>query len=408
MIKRTPLNEESLIEYLIGALFVYCNGSWVYLSYKTPMIVLLILSLILFLIYNYKKNNELTTPNGIIIFLALFPVLCCLVNIDNNANFVSVANISTTYLLLGCLPLNRLKSLLNKYANIIYFLAVITIILNTTFLLFPSLLSFIPLTLQTVFVLDGYGFYNLFIFTVRGSGGLRAQSIFWEPGAWAFNQAFAAFWMLYINKDTKRFPIMLISMFLTFSTTGIALIVLLLLNSFIFSKDKKYKRSIGRTVVIIGALLSVAIVYVNANFNIDILQLLNDQLFGKFTGAESTALSYQQRTEATAKAFSIALANPVFGIGKMNEDNTLFVTSSISEVCYQLGLIYLVTYIIVFRRIFKPLGLVLSIAFCMIMINGEAYSFMILSSLILIYGAKLYMAIEPSPPKIMYPQPVEV
>lgn len=320
--------------------------------------------------------------------MALFPLFSLLVNFGEDVNYFSVVYTAILYLILGFLELETISSLLDKYSAIIYKLAIVTIILGPIFLALPMLLDRVPIR-YTNFVSDEYGYYNFLIYTFRVSGGTRAQSIFWEPGAWAINQAFALYWIVFKNNDYKKMPILFLSLLFTVSTTGFALGLILLGVSFITVKSNGFRFKVLALSFSVIMILSSLAVYINATTNIDVGQLLYDQVVGKFVDSTDTNVSYQDRKNSTAEAFNIAITHPFFGAGKKIESKAIFVTSSLAEIAYQLGLIYLFCYFLLYRVLFNKLGILMSTIFVFIMMNGEAYAFMVLSSMILIFGSKI-------------------
>jgi hypothetical protein len=374
-------------EYTIALIMVYCNGSWLFLEHKTLMISLLIGSLFFYLVYKIYLKKDTVAPNFLVFFLILFPIISLVVNWGEKINFLSVLYTGILYFILGCLSKNVLLSFLDKYANIIYKLAIISIVLGPLLLLFPFLLNYIPIK-YTSFVPDEYGYYNLIAFTFRVSGGARSQSIFWEPGAWAFNEAFALYWFLYIKNDYKKLPVLVVSILLTTSTTGLALLFILLLLLITRLKDKANKKKILYTSLATIIVLGVSAIYLNERYNLNLGEILYDQIIGKFSGTSYTSISYEERANSTKTAIEILNNNPFFGIGKMTESFAIYVTSSFSEISYQFGYIFLIVYAFLYRVLFNKLGFFASVIFIFIMLNGEAYAFMILASLIVIYGSK--------------------
>jgi len=377
-------------EYFAGIVFVYANESWLEFEYKVPIMALQLVAIIGYVLIQSKINNRLSFPNPIIVFLAIYPFLCKLFNLDTNAEVLNTASVSIIYLSLGFLALPDIESLLDKYARVIYFLCLVTLVLGPVTLLDYSILRVLPVHYNHNFIWDDFGYYNLIIFTERYVQDFRTQSIYWEPGAWSFNMVFAFYWLIIVKEEYKKLPYMIFGLILACSTTGLFLLVLMLVYIIIKSKDNKVKNRVWKLLIFSFVLLAAAVVYISYNTNIDIGNLLYDQTIGKFTGkSEATAISFTQRAESTQKAFSIALKNPFFGIGKLGVDDILFVTSSLAEIAYQLGLVYLVVYVFIYRKLFSKLGIVFSFIFALIMLNGEPYSYWILCSLILMYGAKL-------------------
>ena len=127
------------------------------------------------------------------------------------------------------------------------------------------------------------------------------------------------------------------------------------------------------------------------NSEIDIGNFLKSQIVGKFSGSGddiNANFSFNERQETTQKALASASENPFFGVGKKGDKDSLYVTSGIAEIAYQLGFIYLIIYLFIFRISFNKLGFITSCLFIIILLNGEAYSFYALFSLLLIYGSK--------------------
>lgn len=376
-------------EYFLAVFLIYANGSWLLFEFPTPIKLSLYVLLIAYLFYDARNNNKITYPNVIILFLALFPLLSKLVNITKDSDLTNTFSTVIIYLVLGFYRKQLLFSILDKMANVIYFLCIVSIIFGSIFLINYSLLSILPVHYNALFV-DVNGYYNLIIYTDRVGNDFRVQSIFWEPGAWAYNEIFALYWFVYVRKQTKGLLVFLYGIFLTLSTTGFILILIVGTQILIFSKNKQLKKKFALifiSTISVGIILSTL---VSVFTDINIGSILYDQTIDKlFTQNNVQAAgSANDRLDATLNAFKIAKENPIFGIGKQQADNTLFVTSSISEVSYQLGFIYLFVYVCFFRVAFKKLNLLMSIPFVLVMLNGEAYSSYILSSILLVYGAK--------------------
>src|SRR4051812_14617449 len=108
------------IEYFIALLFVYCNGSWLFFSYKNFFSALMVIVLVAYLLLYHHFFKKVTKPKISILILAFFPLLSMLVNISGDINFLSTLLILATYLLLGLLPFKVIQSILDRFAFIIY------------------------------------------------------------------------------------------------------------------------------------------------------------------------------------------------------------------------------------------------------------------------------------------------
>ena len=314
-----------------------------------------------------------------------------MINLNTNVNFGSILFTSSTYILLGFLPIKRLESIIDKYAQVIYLLAFVSIILGLIFIINYDLIVYLPKSRNNNSFSNSSIYYNLFIYTDREINDFRTQSIFWEPGAWAINQIFAFYWFIFEKKEYNKIPVFIASLFLTFSTTGFLLFFILIVAAFFILKERVIKRKIRNIIIGTGCILISVSVYVNMNSEIDIGNFLKSQIVGKFSGSGddiNANFSFNERQETTQKALASASENPFFGVGKKGDKDSLYVTSGIAEIAYQLGFIYLIIYLFIFRISFNKLGFITSCLFIIILLNGEAYSFYALFSLLLIYGSK--------------------
>jgi len=379
---------DNFFAWFLAVYLVYCNGSWLAFEAKTILQIGMLGIILLYVIFRKVYFNELSSPSFWILPLAGFPLISLLINVNGDANLASVIFVSITYILLSFFSGKTFNSIIDKTARFIYVLAIISIILGTiTLINYPILLN-IPVRRNDLFGSEGaMGYYNLILYTDRVANDFRTQSIFWEPGAWAFNQIFALYWFALVKKDYKKIWIFLLSLLLTLSTTGLFLTLILLVAVFLQSKESKFRLQIIRGVAALVFLLFVGSLYISSKTDLDIGQIVYEQTVEKFT-SDSKSTSFDERIGSTKKAYEIALDNPFFGVGKVSADKQLFVTSGLAELAYQLGFIYLIVYLFFFRDFFSHLGWLLSIPFIIIMINGEAYSYYIISSLILIYGTK--------------------
>lgn len=378
-------------EFYLCTLFVYTNGSWLF--FEVDKIILFGLQLVSILFYIYLKflNGErVKKPNFLALFFIFMPFLSKIINLNINSSFINTFSSAAVYISLSFLSKENLFNLLDKFARIIFFLCIVTLIISPITLINYSILNIFPIH-YSPFDSDGYGYFNLLVYTERVSNDFRTQSIFWEPGAWAFNLMFAFYWLAVKRKEYKKIPYFIVGVLLATSTTGLVLLMLILLYLIFQREDVGIKK---KMIIYLGLSIFVVIAvlfYLGSNTNINVGALLYNQTIGKITGSsEASALSFSDRSESTQRAFNIAFDNPFFGVGKLGADDSLFVTSSLSEIAYQLGLIYLLAYVFVFRRLFNNLGFILSFIFVIFLLNGEAISYYILCSLILIYGTKTF------------------
>ncbi|WP_281637497.1 O-antigen ligase family protein [Flavobacterium marginilacus] len=390
MLKKTKFIH--IYEFYLATLFVYTNGSWLYFAVdKIILLGLQLLSIVFYIFLQHSKGEKIRSPNGLALFFILMPFFSKIINLNINSSLVNTFSSAAVYLSLSCLSYQKLDVLLDRYARVIFFLCLVTLVIAPITLVNYSLLSTFPIS-TSGFDIDGYGFYNLIIYTDRVSNDFRAQSIFWEPGAWSFSLSFAFYWLVIEKRQYKKIPYFLFGVLLASSTTGFFLLMLILIHILLNNNDKKVKKTMITYLSFSVLLVTSGIIYLQTSTNIDVGELIYDQTLGKLMGtSEASALSLTDRVASTQKAFNIAIDNPFFGVGKLGAEDSLFVTSSIAEISYQLGLIFLLVYLFVFRQVFKKLGIIISCVFMIVLLNGEAISYFILCSLILIYGTKKIM-----------------
>ncbi|OCX53927.1 hypothetical protein BEL04_06510 [Mucilaginibacter sp. PPCGB 2223] len=380
---------ENYAEYILAIFAVYANGSWLFFEYTNAVKIGLDLFLLLYLFFQVKITKTIAVPNAIVFFLAVFPLISKIFNVS--FDLFNTFSIMIVYFILGFYNKKTLLSILDKFAQVIYYLSIISIVFGILFLINYSWITLLPTHTNDLFGgADTGGYYNLLVYTDRVSNDLRVQSIFWEPGAWAFNQLFAFYWFLFYKRNNKVLIVFLVSILLTVSTSGFIMVLLLALQIFLFSDDRVLKKRFGICLISLVSLLVLGSVYLASATDLDIGNMIYIQTIDKLFTHENTlaAGSVNDRAEITLKAFNIALDHPIFGISRQSAENMLQVTSSISEVSYQLGFLYLFVFMYLFRMVFKKLNWFISILFIIVLLNGEAYAGGILCSFILIYGAK--------------------
>lgn len=374
-------NIQNKLYWFAGVFFVYANGSLLSENYRGIFNIAVVMTLFLSLLLNISKTRKIVCPNPFILFLAFYPLLGIIYYANSNINVISIIYILITYILLSLLPVKDIYNYLEKYAYIIFYLAIISIPLGIIFLIDYSLLSrFFSLTSSSTGPI-----YNLLVYTERSINDFRVQSIYWEPGAWAVNLGFCLYWFLYIKKDNRKVFFIILAMLLVFSTSGFAMIGIILVAGIFYAPHLMTKKTI--TIFIISSvLIGAAIIYLLSTIELDIIRMVEEQTIEKLT--EDKSGSYTARKETTEEAFRLAKENPFIGLGKQNSESALFVTSSISEIAYQFGLLFLGIYLVIFLFFFRKMGIVFGCLFGMVMLNAEAYAFHILFSIILMYSSK--------------------
>ncbi|HNW98712.1 MAG TPA: O-antigen ligase family protein [Bacteroidales bacterium] len=376
-----------IFEYILAVIFVYANGSWAIFENKYFVwgIMFICLFIYLFLLL-WNSSFKIQIPNIFVLFLAGFPILSSIINFQNNINYLNVLNLTLTYIILSLFSNDNLISILDKYARVIFILSIVAIVFGSISLIDYSIITRFPVRYAVGFggELDRKGYYNIFIYTDRFINDFRVQSIFWEPGAWAFNLGFSFYWLIFKMKEYKKLPFYILSFLLAFSTSGFLLLLLGCLIIFFFNDNNIRNRVFMWLIVSLVGVISL-INFAESKYGIPISSYIKEQAIEKLSKKSDNNLSLESRLSSTDKAFKIASKNIVFGIGKIND--SLFVTSTIAEIVYQLGFFYLLYFIFLFKKAFDSLPFIASWLFILIMLNGEAYGGYILTSLLLVYGA---------------------
>jgi hypothetical protein len=373
---------DKLLLFIVVVLVLITNGTWLQHDNNVATKAALLLVLILFFFYKGIKK-QLSFPNVLVVFFILFPIISTyFVNLSPDANVVNIINTSIQLLLFSFLPLSVLNKLFELYSRMIYFLVCVAVPLGILFLAAPQLLEKTPVVNSPFFDVAGGHWYNLIVYTERSINDFRVQSVFWEPGAWAYNQMVAFYYLIFIKQEYKKVPVFLLSILLTLSTSGLLACFICLIP--LLGKFKKSALLIG------GAIFTVLVGIVGyAIASNEILsEIFYQNTLGKFS---SDHISFEERTTTAANAFKIANDHWLFGIGRMDSESFMYVTSSISEIAYQLGYLYLIVYLLVFLQVFKEMGWLLAIPFCFIILNSEAYSFFSLNIFLIVLGSKLLL-----------------
>lgn len=190
-------------------------------SINTSIIYSLIILSGLFLYYSkIFKNKTSSTLNylmlsiGCILFTGIF-------NINfSGGYFYQILIFVTVYIVYRFIPL---IPFLLSFRKVIYILSFISIITYFIVLLFPVILSYVPIVENIV----GVTKYNFYLSVVNNEGSfLRNSSIFREPGVYMMYLILALIVELYLmNKfntgiDVKYIFVILFALLLTFSTGG--------------------------------------------------------------------------------------------------------------------------------------------------------------------------------------------
>ena len=204
----------------------------------------------------------------------------------------------------------------SRFIDVMYFLCIVSLLCFAAFILFPSLNSKF-----SVIGKMGDKYSNLYIFSYRNN--FRNQGMFWEPGAFqTFINLAIMFELSSKNIRKSRLIVFLITILTTFSTTGYACtLYLVLVYALDFKVHKKNKNRIRYMFLFFGVLL-----FVFMSFWGDLLlSVSSNSTFGKlisfFGNKEYLLESGNRLSSASIRYFSIVkpiavfFENPILGCG---------------------------------------------------------------------------------------------
>jgi hypothetical protein len=387
--------------YFLALLIVFGNGSWLQSGYNAPFKAVFISSLFLYIIMFYnKKILGLGLPIAMIVPLLL--IFSTLLNFSYQSNVNTLLSTFSIVFILSILNKKSIINILDKYAEIILGLIYVSFAISIIKIIYPELPSHFSSVNFGVFS----NFKNLFLFvdsTKNGLSPFRVQGIFWEPGAWAVNQAIAFYWYMIYKKDYKKFYIFLASSILTASSSG-------LLFTFIFSSylffdkiDNSLTSMIKKSILTISIFVFIVFFYAstkyfvlipsNGNQTGNLLSIATRtvlfQTVEKFYPGGVSYGSNESRLETYFETFKLSKHRPLLGVGMLKYKYRPFVTSVFGELIYQCGYLFTLLWVFLFSQLFKPIPFKYAAPLIFILLNAEAYAFGSLFILIIVLGSKI-------------------
>lgn len=299
-------------DYIMIFVVIYFSSSFVGISMNgTISISIIVITSLIYLLINYRKI-KFSMHKVIIFTLILFlSLLTHLINSDNTYNYsIFWIALSCAFLISLAIDIDRF---INVFINIIFFIAVFSLITYSLIFISPSLFSFIPVYTNS----SGIEAYNSIFSVVRISTYFNSNyGLFWEPGAYQTFLNLALYFLLFYKTNKKGFKIFIIilSILTTVSTSGyIALVLQVLIYFFVKKKNKENKK------------ITILIIFL---FFIGIISVLNMpevvlfKLFGKLTALFDQSLlthsSYEStlaRTNSIEAPLEGIIENPLLGVG---------------------------------------------------------------------------------------------
>lgn len=304
--KKTKIN--SIIEYVIISICIFCSGAVAYTS-NHRMILIVAIIFMLLLIFFKKNIKSIKAPYYIVLFIILYIATSIYHCMSSGINFFGEMGIFAQFVfsILICILINP-KTFIDKYNKIICFLGITSIIMYIIPFIFPNFTSFFPVVQDYA----GSKFYNagLYCYPIYiVKHYYRNQSIFWESGAFQAFLNIALFLELYVKKDKnkKYILIYIITILTTQSTTGYIILILLVITKIIqkVSVNIKYLKTV--------LLLSVCI--------IPLIPIFSSVIIQKFSPDSANYSSFLRRYYDTVVDFKIVfenIGNFLLGVGEEN------------------------------------------------------------------------------------------
>lgn len=285
-------------------------------------------AVVIFLIILKNRINKDSLLLLLIMYLII--IASCIINREfNRSNLIIALLIIEAALLTEYI---NFESFACYFDNILYFLAVISLVGTALYYIKPSLVSGFPVIINSV----GAKYYNGFFYVWEvGTSFFRNQGLFREPGVYQFYLGLGIFFQLFCLKcKINRIIIYSLVLVTTFSTTGYV-VLLIFWIVIIFDKDLfkgKYIYKLSLVMVFI-----LAIVYVllnNSEFLFgDYYSSGNYSVFGKIKSikligpVEEIGGASVARIASVVMNSYIGLNNPLFGVGIMNMSKMYLVLS---------------------------------------------------------------------------------
>ncbi|WP_095174813.1 MULTISPECIES: O-antigen ligase family protein [Blautia] len=354
---------------------------------------------LLFIIWSIMiVKGQIRVDLKVLIITILFVGLLILNLFVHNENTNTIlSRIISVLVAISIVNTYKINYFLNIFDRVMSLVVKIAILIELIAYIVPGLILLLPKATNTagnIFAICGVGGLQL---SNIGRSFIRASGPFWEPGALAIYLVFAIMNQLFfLTTDLKKVILYVITLVITFSTTGYIATAVLFIIYVLCIKKAAINRYIKAS--IIGVLI-VGIITIFWGQNTLIYQMI----FGKVILGESTSMT---RYASIINGLQIGFDYPLLGVGpnRLSEYMALYAKKTTimnlganpwntNTVTYQFaaygavfGILFVIGYFKFFRKItnrqFLGLGLFITVilAYC-----GEAY-FSFMPYLFVLYG----------------------
>lgn len=276
-------------------------------TFANGFIVGLSILLVLFSVFSKKGRIQLDYKMVSVILADVAILVSCYVN-DSN---IPAAILKCSLFLLAIFFYRRysIEQFAEKYLVIIDIILIFTLVLNVMYVLGMDL-SFLPRIESTKGVIYYWGILGNVHANSRYSF-LRISGIWMEPGVCAAYIIVGLLFELYLPEKTnyKRLTLYIVSLLLTFSTTGYICFILLLLAKLFEVQNKNIQQKF------LIALLIVVTVALSITS-----ETINDMIIGKILGQEE---SFKDRYFSIMGNILAISRSPILGLGTIKSSEVI-------------------------------------------------------------------------------------
>ena len=228
---------------------------------------------------------------------------------------LSVINLTTSLFLVAVIPYERFTKC---FSNIIYLSCIFSLVGQVSFTLGLPFIENLPVLTNSKGI--AVYFAGLAEFWTKQTDGIyRLQGFFWEPGAYQAMIIISFLFDIYINKPSKkiiRYSCYIVTIILTYSTTGIVSLLILAALISVKGKTIRYRN------IFAGLLFALVCITLIPFLKENLTGFLYYSTFGKLE-LFNDAYTYGESNSASSRYESIIfplkefLDSPIFGIGEV-------------------------------------------------------------------------------------------
>lgn len=248
--------------------------------------------------YKEEKNSLIVT-----ILLLIVVSLSVMTNGSVSSIYISrICFIGAAYTIVKCY---KLEEFLVAFEDFIVFVSTIALVTFAISYVVPSIFGlFYQMTNEVGFSYSSF-FFGSIQYQELENTLKRMNAIFWEPGAFAIYICIGLIFHLFLRNtiDRKKLAVLLLSLVVTFSTTGIICSGVILFT-YAISKD-----SINGS---LKTLLGLVVILMLGLYISGLADAIIELLFGKIVNGEHTTTV---RESSFINGWQIALDYPILGVG---------------------------------------------------------------------------------------------